>query len=99
MIEAYIMTLPSAPEQVDLSLVDEAELVKQKSERGRREKALAEREKKVEEEKRRQRGTLQHSKEMLRNGEEEIKRAMRVGKEGLMGHYETGEDSGTLPAQ
>ena len=101
MIETYIATLPSAPEQQqsDLSPSEEAELAKQKAERERRERALAEREKKVQEEKRRQRGALQHSKGMLRDGEEEIERAMKVGREGLMGHFETGRESGTPVAE
>ena len=57
-------------------------------ERVRREQALSERQAQVQEEKRRQRGALQYSKEMLREGEEEVKRAMRVGKEGLACYME-----------
>lgn len=52
----------------------------------RREYALSERQKQVQEEKRRQRGALQFSKGVLREGEAEIERAMRVTKEGLKGH-------------
>jgi len=38
--------------------------------------------------KKRQRGHLQASKGILREGEEEVQRAMRVGKEGLRGYME-----------
>lgn len=40
----------------------------------------------MQEEKRRQRGALQFSKGVLREGEAEIERAMRVTKDGLKGH-------------
>lgn len=91
LIGAYISTLSSAPEQSDTSPEEEAELSRQKHERERREKALAERERRVQEEKRRQKSALQYSKGMLREGEEEIERAMKVGKEGLRGYLEGGE--------
>lgn len=57
----------------------------------RRDRALAERQKQVQDEKRRQKGALQFSKGMLREGEEEIERALRVGKEGLRGYMEAEE--------
>ena len=60
-------------------------------ERERREKALAERRKQVLEEKQRQKGSLQLSKGMLREGEAEIERAMRIGKDGLKGYMKVGE--------
>ncbi|SLM36954.1 WW domain [Lasallia pustulata] len=91
LIGAYISTLPPAPEQSDISPEEEAEISRQRQERERREKALAERERRVQEEKRRQKSALQHSKGMLREGEEEIERAMKVGKEGLRGYLEGGE--------
>lgn len=91
LIEAYISTLPQAPEQSNISPEEEAELSKQKQGRERREKALAERERRVQEEKWRQKSALQYSKGMLREGEEEIERAMKVGKEGLRGYLEGGE--------
>ena len=83
LIEAYISTLPPAPEQSDILPEEEAELSRQKQGREQREKALAERVKRVQEEKRRQRSALHYSKEKLREGEEEIEKAMKVGKEGL----------------
>ena len=87
-IEAYIATSPPAPERSDVSPEEEAEVVKREKERERREHALAQRKSKVEQEKRKQSSNLQHSKDTLREGEEEIQRAMRVGKEGLLGHLE-----------
>lgn len=91
LIKAYIETIPSAPEQSSVSPEEEAELAKQKTERDRREKALAERAKMVMEEKRRQRNTLQYSRGILQEGEAEVQRAMQVGKEGLLSHMEAGE--------
>ncbi|KAI9818852.1 MAG: hypothetical protein M1827_007673 [Pycnora praestabilis] len=83
LIEAYISTLPPAPSRIDLSPEDEEEFKRRRTERGKREKALEERERRVKEEKRRQRSALEFRRGMLREGEEEIERAMRVGKEGL----------------
>lgn len=60
----------------------------ERQERERREKALSERQRQVQEEKNRQRGHLQASKGILKEGEEEVQRAMRVGKEGLRGYME-----------
>ena len=82
LIEAYVSTLPLAPPERSIGEVD----VQAESERKRRERALAERQSQVQEEKKRQKGALQHSKGILREGEEEVERAMKVGKEGLLGH-------------
>ena len=86
LIEAFISIAPPAPASSDISPEEEADLAKEKKERERREKALAERDRKVQEEKKRQRLALQHSKGMLREGDEEIERAMHVGREGLLRH-------------
>ncbi|PGH27784.1 hypothetical protein AJ80_00572 [Polytolypa hystricis UAMH7299] len=95
LVEAYISTLAAAPERQDVSAEEqEAERLK-KLERQKREKALAEREQKVQEQKHLQRGAVMHSKNMLRHGQVEIERAMRIGKEGLKSYVE----SGTLPSQ
>ncbi|KAL9121873.1 MAG: hypothetical protein Q9187_001568 [Circinaria calcarea] len=96
LIEAYIATSPPAPQPSELSPTEEAELAKRRTDRERREKALAERERKVQEQKRIQRGALQYSKGILREGEEEIQRAMKVGREGLLGHLEGKKDSGEV---
>ncbi|MCJ1282420.1 transcription elongation regulator [Xylographa opegraphella] len=91
LIEAFIAISPPAPEDSGFTAKEEVELMKQRKDRERREKALAERERMVEDEKRKQRGILQHSKGMLREGEEEIERAMQVGKEGLLSHLEVAQ--------
>lgn len=87
-IEDHISSLPPAPTDVDVSPEEHDIRLKQRQERERREKALAERQARVEEEKRRQRGALKYSKGMLREGEQELERAKKVGKEGLLGHME-----------
>lgn len=86
LIETYISTLPPAPEGAAFSAEEEAERAKKRAERERREKALAERERRVQEEKRKQERELAFGKGRLREEEAEIERAMRVGKEGLKGH-------------
>jgi len=91
-------TLAAAPDTTGLSPEEEMEQTRKKEDRERRERALAEREKRVHEEKRRQQGALQYSKGMLREGEEEIERAMRVGKGGLKSYLGAGRDQGTAPS-
>jgi hypothetical protein len=83
LINTYISTLPPAPEGIVYSAEEEAERVKKWAERERREKALADREKRVREEKRKQERDLAYGKGRLREEEAEIERAMNVGKEGL----------------
>lgn len=86
LIEAHISTLPPAPTKLEISLEEQEAQAKERQERQRRQEALAERQRQVQGEKRRQNGALRYSKGMLREGEEEVQRAMRVGKEGLLGH-------------
>ena len=93
LIDAFIATAPPAPEQSDISPEEEAELENRKRERERREKALADRERAVQEVKRKQEGALRYSKGMLREGEEEVQRAMMFSKEGLFRHLELEKDS------
>ena len=88
LIEAFIAISPPAPDSLETSPEDEAAMAKQSGDRKRRERALAQREMAVQEEKRKQRGMLRFSKDLLKNGEEEIQRAMRVGREGLLSHME-----------
>lgn len=90
LIEAFITTLPPAPE-VQLTPEQQEELDRKQREREKREKALMEREKRVEEDKRRQRGDLLRGKHLLREGEAEIAEAMRVNKDGLRSHMEVDE--------
>ncbi|PGH07778.1 hypothetical protein AJ79_06166 [Helicocarpus griseus UAMH5409] len=94
LIEAYISTLPAAPEPQGISTEEQEERDRQRPEREKREKALAERELRVQEQKRKQKGALMHGRDMLRHGEEEIERAMRVGKEGLRGYMEPEASTG-----
>lgn len=83
LVETYISTLPPAPKGAAKSAEEEAEYVRRRAERERREKALAERERRVREEKRKQERELAYGKGRLRENEEELDRAMRVGREGL----------------
>lgn len=83
MVEAFISTLPSAPDTSEQSAEDLEEAERKKKDRERREKALAERERRVQEEKRRQQRDLAYGKGRLREEEEELNRAMKVGKDGL----------------
>ncbi|KAF2279082.1 uncharacterized protein EI97DRAFT_227251 [Westerdykella ornata] len=91
LVERFISTLPPPPEdaqQAGLSEEQQAELAKKKAERERRERALREREDRVREERRRLEREAAFGREALREGEEEIQRAMRLGKEGLRGRLE-----------
>lgn len=87
-MEAYISTLPDAPDQEHISAEQQEELDRKKTEREKREKALAEREKRVEDEKRRQKTDLARGKHLLKEGEAEIAEAMHVRKDGLRGYME-----------
>ena len=91
MVEEHISTLPAAPEvsTEDLSVEELAELGKKKDERRKREAALAERERQVQEAKRKQRGVLRHGRELQEEEAAQLERARRVGKEGLMGYLES----------
>lgn len=88
-IEAHISKLAPAPTDLDMTSEEYEARLKQNEERERRERALADRQTRIEEEKRKQRGELQRSKGMLREGEQELERAKRVGKEGLLGYMES----------
>jgi hypothetical protein len=83
LIEAYISTLPP-PEAA--AFEEDEEAIKERNERDRRQKALEDRERRVAEEKRKQRRNLEMGKGRLREEEDEIARAMNVTKKGLMGH-------------
>ena len=88
LMEAYISTLPDAPDQEHISAEQQEERDRKKTEREKREKALAEREKRVDDEKRRQKSDLARGKHLLREGEAEIAEAMQVRKDGLRGYME-----------
>lgn len=88
LVETHIASLPPAPSNVEISPEAQNALSKQGEERQRREQALADRQKQVMEAKRKQQGALRYSKEMLKEGAEEIERAMKVGKEGLRSYMD-----------
>lgn len=91
LIETYISTLPAAPEQEHMSAEQQEELDRKRADREKREKALAKREKRVEEEKQKQRGDLTRGKHLLKEGEAEIEEAMRIRKDGLRSYIEAGD--------
>lgn len=84
LVEAYITTLPPPPKAAEA--VEDEETIREKTERDRRQKALEDRERRVAEEKRKQKGNLEMGKGRLRVEEAEIARAMKVTKRGLKGH-------------
>ena len=86
LIEAHISTLPAAPADSKVSPEDQEAQAKERQQRQHRQEALAERQRQVQEEKRRQSSALRYSRDTLREHEEEVQRAMKVGKEGLLGH-------------
>ena len=89
LVETYISTLPPTPEGVFTSAEEEAEVAKKRAERERRERALAERERRVQEDRKKQERDLAYGKGRLREEEAEIERAMRVGKAGLKGQLDS----------
>lgn len=92
MAEAYIRTLLSAPAAEDLSGEDEAEAegMKRRAEKERREAALRERERWFDEEKGKVRREEARARGRLMEEERELQRAMRVGREGLKGQLADG---------
>jgi hypothetical protein len=84
LIEAFISTLGPAPDSTNDDDTEEA--IKERRDRDRRQKALEDREKRVAEEKRRQKRNLEFGKGKLREEEDEIARAMNVTKKGLKDH-------------
>ncbi|KAL2870314.1 FF domain protein [Aspergillus lucknowensis] len=87
LIEAYIATLPAPPEE-DITPEQREDLKKMRIEREKREGALAERQKQVQEDKRRQKGELARGRHLLEEGEAEIEEAMKIRKSGLRSHIE-----------
>lgn len=93
-VEKHISSLPTASEvpNEDLCPEEQAELDK-KDERRKREAALAERERQVQEAKRKQDGALRHGRELQVEEAAQLERAKRVRKEGLLSYIE-GETQG-----
>jgi FF domain/WW domain len=96
LVEAYISTLPfpsSDTNALHPSVSDQAEAGRKAAEREKREKALRERERMVQEEKRKFMGALKHGKEMMREEEREIEEALRnTGREGLRSYMREEEE-------
>ncbi|KAL3421651.1 WW domain-containing protein [Phlyctema vagabunda] len=95
LIEGVISTLPPPPDSTEQEETEEA--IKERKERERRQRALADREKHVAEEKRRQRKNLEFGKGRLREEEAEIARAMNVSKKGLKDHLMDVDQPDTSP--
>ncbi|ORY61801.1 uncharacterized protein BCR38DRAFT_441189 [Pseudomassariella vexata] len=81
LVEGYISTLDPPPEVEEV--IEDETVRKSRHERAKRERALADRERVVAEEKRRQQRQLAHGRAILREEEMELERAMRVDKKGL----------------
>ena len=90
MITTFLESLPFAPKALDDADQEATDL--QKQERQTRERALAERQKHIGEERRRIRGAMYYSREVLKEREEEIARARQFGRNGLMSHEEVGQE-------
>ncbi|KAF2669919.1 hypothetical protein BT63DRAFT_412704 [Microthyrium microscopicum] len=82
LIETWIKTRPPPPENA-LSAKEEALLSAKRKERQRREQALLERERKVQETKKQQHRAQSFGKSRLREEEMEIERAMNLDRSGL----------------
>ena len=91
LIGAYIELLSDAPDSEDSSSETKTAALKAKDDRKRRENALKEREKKVAEEKKRRAKEQKAGRELLRQGEADIKQAMKTGRDGLKGYLEVGK--------
>ena len=90
LLETYLTTLPASP-TADEDAPPDAPRDAKSADRERRRRALAERERRVDEEKRRQQRNLSHGKALLRAEEAEIARAMQVGRGGLKSHVDDPE--------
>lgn len=84
MIEDFIDTLPSARDAAS-----ETESAQQRSDRERRDLALKRRGMQVEEARVRQEKELRFGRSRLREEEQQLARAMRVGKDGLRGQFDS----------
>ncbi|KAM0513630.1 hypothetical protein ACHAPE_007680 [Trichoderma viride] len=84
LVEAYVQTLAPPPEDV-ASAVEDEEQRKAREAKERRERALEERNRVIEEQRRRRERDVAVSKARLREEERELEVAMRVGKRGLQG--------------
>ncbi|RDL36959.1 FF protein [Venustampulla echinocandica] len=95
LIETYLTTLPPPPEFAFEQ--EDVEAAKERKDKEGRQKALEDRERRVAEQKRRQKRDLELGKGRLRDEEAELARAMNVTKKGLKDHL-MAEDGAGNPA-
>lgn len=84
LVEAFVQALPPAPEDVAAAEEDE-DRKKAREAKEKRERALEEHNRLVDEQRRKRGRDIAASKARLRDGERELDVAMRVGKRGLQG--------------
>jgi hypothetical protein len=97
LVAAYVATLPLPPEDGEAAEDEEDEATrKRREDRRKREKALADRERVVAEQKRRQARDLEYGRAALREEERELERAMRVDKRGLQSQLLAEREKGVL---
>ena len=82
----FIRTLPEPDEALDEH--QREELARKKAERSKQEKALRERQRMVDEARRKRRRDLDEGRDALDREAQELHRAMRVGREGLVAHLD-----------
>ena len=89
-IQEHINTLDEAPELEPgtLTVAEMAEQEKTKLARQKREHAMAERTRLIEEGKRKQQGNLRRGKELMRENEREIEDASKIGREGILAYLD-----------
>ncbi|KAM3512624.1 hypothetical protein MY11210_003718 [Beauveria gryllotalpidicola] len=85
LIEAFVQSLPPPQGEQGSSAAEEEEAKERSKARERREKALREHTRAVDEQRRKRERDVAASKARLRDGEMQIDRAMRVDKKGLQG--------------
>ncbi|KAL9113832.1 MAG: hypothetical protein Q9227_001966 [Pyrenula ochraceoflavens] len=92
MIEEHILSLEDVqkPDAEGFAVDALAEGNNKKLERERRQQALAERQKLVDEEKRKQQDNLRHGKGLMRENEMELKEASKVKNDGMLGYLRDG---------
>lgn len=89
LIESHIATLQDAPERTgDLTAEEQIEHDRRAVDRKKREEALAEREKLVAKNRRKQRGALRQGRDLMRENEMELDQAMRARNDGLLGYLD-----------
>lgn len=84
LVEAYIQTLPPPPSDLEDSKAD----AEAREKRERRERALEERNRAVDEQRREREREVKRAEARLREGEREVEVAMRVGRDGLKSQLE-----------